>query len=334
MSPTGINPSIFSLLQSTRSSSATQSLSATQARTKEPAAGDFSASLAQQMASFQMNSLTALFGAKPAASGLELLAGGNADPASGDLLSLLGQSSGVDPESSGLSASGRNLSLFDPESGYRMMSTINNLDVSFKAQFAELSAMRDSVAGMEEAGEALAVVDGAMDTGAIKARVTEFVGQYNAWIGRFDASTGRDGVLAGSWTARTAQHELEQSVTSIFNGAKDGFSGLRDLGLRIDQKSNLLTVDSAKLDAALASNKTGAVNTLDEFSANFAKSADLLNAADNVIPNQLANLDRAIDYIAEHQASLQQEFGRGDAASPAGYVKQALDAYHRMLVNA
>jgi len=328
MSPTGITNSIFSLLQSSRSSSSLQSTSATQARAKEPAAGEFSASLAQQMASFQMSSLSSLFGGNEASSGLA------GQGASSDLFSMLGMSSTDSQDIQGLSPSGRNLSLFDPESGYRMMSTINNLDVTFKAQFAELSAMQTGVAGMEQAGEDLSAVDGAMDSAGIKAKVQEFVGKYNEWIGRFDATVEKDGLLANSWTAKTALHELEQSVTSIFNGAKDGFGGLRDLGLRIDQKTNLMTVDSAKLDAALASNKTGAVNTLDEFSANFAKSADLLNAADNVIPNQLANLDRVIDYISEHQSSLQQEFGRGDAAKPAGYVKQALDAYNRMLANA
>lgn len=334
MSLNGIT-SIFSLLQSSRSSASPQSTGVSQGRGKEPLAGGFSASLAEQMASFRMNSLSSLFGDGDANSGLDLLSGAQSTPGvSGDLFSLLGRSSTPGREIQGLSSSGRNLSLSDPESGYRLMSTINSLDVTYKAQFAELSEMRSGVAGMEQAGEDLAAVDGAMDSAGIKAKVQEFVGKYNAWIGRFDASVERDGVLAGSWTAETALHELEQNVESIFNGAKDGFAGLRDLGFSIDQGTNLLTVDTAKLDAALAGNKTGAVNALDEFSANFAKSADLLNAADNVLPRQLANLDRVIDYIGDHRPALQQEFGRGDAAQPSDKVSKALDAYKRMFSGA
>ena len=56
----------------------------------------------------------------------------------------------------------------------------------------------------------------------------------------------------------------------------------------------------SKLDAALASNKDGAISTIQEFIANFAKSAELLNSANNFIPNRLANLDRVIDYITDN----------------------------------
>lgn len=306
MSANGINTSIFKQLHSTQGNTSTTS-------TSNASSGDFASTLAQQMASFQLTSLTSLFGGSEASSALDLLA--------------------TDSASQGLSASGRNLSLFDPESGYRMMSTINNLDVNFKAQFAELSALEDGVTSMEQAGEKLSAVDDSMDNAGIKSQVQAFADQYNAWIARFGDSTADGKVLAGSWTAETALNELEQSVGSLFNGANDGFSGLRDLGLSIDQKTKQLTVDTAKLDAALASNKTGVVNTLDEFSANFSKSADLLNDADNIIEHQLDNLDRAIDYITDHQSDLQQEFGTGDAARPSDSISQALAAYNRMFAS-
>ena len=73
-----------------------------------------------------------------------------------------------------------------------------------------------------------------------------------------------------------------------------------------------------------------AVSTIDEFAANFALSAELLNSANNFIPNRLANLDRVIDYIDANKTSLQQEFGSGDAAKATGELARALAAYQQM----
>jgi hypothetical protein len=68
--------------------------------------------------------------------------------------------------------------------------------------------------------------------------------------------------------------------------------------------------------------------TVQEFSTNFAKSADLLNAEGNFIPRRLDNLNRVIDFIDNNKASLQAEFGLGDSAAPTGKVAQALAVYN------
>ena len=80
---------------------------------------------------------------------------------------------------------------------------------------------------------------------------------------------------------------------------------------------------------ALASNKTGVVNAIDQFSANFAKSADLLNDDGNFIHNAMDNRSRAISYIENNKTSLQAEFGTGATASATGQVAQALAAYEK-----
>ena len=157
-----------------------------------------------------------------------------------------------------------------------------------------------------------------------------FAGKYNEWINRFDSSVKGDGVLAGTQAAEISLYELEQSVENIFNGAKDGLRGLRDLGFTIDQNTNLASIDTNKLDAVLAANKTGAINTINEFSANFAKSAELLNSAGNFIPNRLSNLDRVIDYIYDNKPSLQAEFGLGDPAKPSAQISKALASYNQI----
>ncbi|OGT00216.1 MAG: hypothetical protein A3F73_01975 [Gallionellales bacterium RIFCSPLOWO2_12_FULL_59_22] len=225
-------------------------------------------------------------------------------------------------------AAGRNMSLPDPESAYKMMTTINNQDALYKAQFSELSQMKNSVEQMEDAGRSLGGITADTGNDSIKSRLQDFAGQYNAWIQRFAPTTQHGGLLAGTQAAQISIYELEQSVKNVFNGIHDGLRGLGDLGISIGSSTKLMSLDGAKLDAVLAANKRGVVNTVREFSANFAKAADLLNADNNFIPNQLNNLDRVIDYISDNKVSLQKEFGTGDAARPTGQVAKALSAYN------
>ena len=222
---------------------------------------------------------------------------------------------------------GRNMALSDSESAYRMMTLINSKDALWKAQYSELSQMGAAVAGMQETGAKLRGINTASGNDAIKASLQSFVGQYNDWIQRFNPDMESGGLLAGTQAAQMSRYELEQSVKDIFNGAKDGVHGLGDLGISVNPVGQTLALDGTRFDAMLASGKQGVVDTLQEFGANFAKSASLLNADDNFIPRQLDNLNRAIHYIDDNGASLRAEFGTGDTAKPTGQVAQALAAY-------
>ena len=321
MSPIGIASTLFSLFQSVKGSSTSTEQSTSRSNCASNSS-DFSSSLALRMATLQAQSANALTGAAAnstnAASGLDFL-----------INSKLGLQSGA-TGIPGLSVSGRNMSLFDPESAYKMMTNINNKDVIYKAQFSEMSDMKSAVASLEQAGKALGGVNQSFDNEAIKTQLQAFAGKYNEWVNRFDSTVKGGGVLAGTQAAEISLYELEQSVESIFNGAKDGLRGLRDLGFTIDQNTNLASIDTNKLDAVLAANKTGVVNAINEFSANFAKSAELLNSAGNFIPNRLSNLDRVIDYIHDNKPSLQAEFGLGDPAKPSAQINKALASYNQI----
>ncbi|MDO9063684.1 MAG: flagellar filament capping protein FliD [Sulfuricella sp.] len=257
--------------------------------------------------------------------------GAQFDQLSSDPLSLLTQSSYINPSGSikGLSPTGRNMALFDPESAYKMMTVINNDDVSYKAQFSELSQMKSAVFQMQDAGQGLGSI--ALSTGndSIKAQMQDFVGQYNSFIQRFNTDIQQGGLLADTQAAQASRFELEQNVNNRFFGIKDGVHGLSDLGITIDPNTRLASLDTARLDSLLEINKQGVANTVREFSANFSKSASLLNSDGNFILKQLDNLNRAIHFIADNKASLQTEFGTGNAAKPAGQVAQALAAYNQ-----
>ncbi len=266
----------------------------------------------------------------------------------GDIIStLIGAVSGENGEgaasfaeilgdkSSALSADGHNMSLFDPESGYQMMSKFNQSELDFKAQFAELDAIGDAIEHMEAVAAQLAdAVDTSTTNRDIVAQLQSFIAQYNAWEDRFDDTVAQGGVLDNIQAAEISIYELEQSVSSIFHGAtgpNGGVSGLKDLGITIDPVTKQATLDVTQLNSAMASNKAGVVSAIDEFGAHFAKSADLLNSEGNFIQNALNNRSRAIDYIADNKTSLQNEFGTGDAAKSSGATAQALAAYNTTL---
>jgi flagellar capping protein FliD len=210
-----------------------------------------------------------------------------------------------------------------------MMTVINNKEVYYKAQFSELSQLQSYVSKMQDAGQKLGGI--ALSTGNddIKSKLHDFVGQYNNWILRFGTDLRQGGLLSDTQAAQVSQYELEQSVKNRFFGIGHGVHGLSDLGIEIDPNTRLASLDSAKLDSLLATNKQGAVDAVQEFSVNFAESARLLNSDNNFVLNQLDNLSRAIHYIADNKDSLQKEFGTGDTANPTGNVAQALAVYNQ-----
>jgi len=332
MSSLGIASTLFSLFPTSSTGNNTQSDLTASGLTGASDSADFSSSLALRMATLQAQSVSLLIGsandASNTASGLDFLLGtNNASSGSTDPLSQLGLSTTT---TQGLSASGRNLSLFDPESAYNMMSIINTDDVTYKAQFSELSKMKTAVADMQQAGSSLGSISKSLDNETITSRLQDFVGKYNDWIKRFDDTVKSGGVLDGTQAAEVSLYELEQSVENPFNGASDGFHGLSDLGISIDESTNLASLDTNKLDAALTANKSGAIDTIGEFSTNFAKSAELLNSDGNFIPNRLANLDRVIDYITDNKSALQAEFGLGAPAKMTEQISKALASYEQV----
>ena len=255
----------------------------------------------------------------------------------GDILSQL--QAGSDNSSSAPSASttgggiadllstGLNTVLSAPESGYAMMTKINGLDVTYKAQYSELTQMESNLPKLQDAAQQLDTAVNSAGNDGIKTQLQDFAQQYNAWVQRFNPDVQQGGVLANTQAAEVSLYELNQAITNQFIGAKDGFHGLADLGISIDSNTHLMSVDTTRLDEALASNKQGVVDAVGDFGANFARAANLLASDGNFVRNRLDNLGGAITYIDSNVASLQKEFGSGDAANPTGQVALALAAY-------
>jgi len=310
----------FSLLQSAKTG---QSAGVT------PGASDFLSSLMSRIADFKSQAVGSLISSTTntdAASGIAdfatLLGAGNVSGSSpGGLLANAGSANG-------LSVAGRNTALFDPESAYQMMTAINTKDVTYKAELNEMGDMKAELSTMQQEALKLGSIDATTVNTEIQSRLQTFADAYNDWIGRFADDLKTGGLLAGTQAATVSQVELEQSIENFFNGAKDGLHGMGDLGLTVNSVTNLASLDITKLNAVMSSNRAGVIGAIGEFSANFAKSAELLNSAGNFIPNRMDNLARAISYINENKQSLQAEFGTGAAASPSGAVARALASYN------
>lgn len=294
-----------------------------QAFSTQALGGDFLSFLKERLTDFKSQAMDTLLNGTSGTGGSDISSlFGKGNNTSGTFDALLANA--------GLSAGGRNTALFDPESAYSMMTDINRKDVLYKAEFAEMTDMKEYVAAMQQEAGKLGTIDDSSSADDIRSRLQAFADAYNGWIDRFDEVLANGGLLAGTHAATVSQWELEKSIESIFNGAGSGVRGMGALGLEIDPVTNMASIDTTRLDAVLAGNMNGAVNAIQEFSGNFAKSAELLNSEGNFIPNRMNNLARVIDYIDTNKASLQMEFGLGDTARPSGEVARALAAYQAM----
>ena len=318
------NSDLTQLLQNSKDKSASPEISGTDA-------DSFKAALKVRMAEVKSQTFGMLLSANSAAGSVQGTSnlGGllGSDSGSSDPLAALLGNTGT---SASVPMAGRNMSLSDPESAYQMMTVINSKEVNYKAEFAVMGDMKAYLAKMEQEGKKLQNIDASTSNEEIQTRLQSFADAYNGWIQRFDEDLQAGGILAGTQAAHVAQWEMEQSIEYYFNGARDGLHGMGDLGFSIDPITNLASVDTTELNAVLANNKSGAINTVQEFSGNFAKSAELLNSEGNFIRNRMDNLARVIDYIETNKQSLQADFGLGDAAKPNSQVAKALAEYNAL----
>lgn len=215
--------------------------------------------------------------------------------------------------------------------GQNMVTVLNRVEVTFKAQFSELGAMRKSLVHEQEAAQKLGTLTIETPDADIKDALADFVASYNAGIERFTPSVAKGGILEGSWEAERARFATERDINYILNGAEVGLKGgLAALGISADPKTKLASVDQARFDTALASNKGNVVAALTSFAGTFIDTIATLNAAGHAQVRQMANLDRAVHWIDANKAAVQKEFGPGAAATPSAAFAKAAALYDDM----
>lgn len=216
--------------------------------------------------------------------------------------------------------------------GQNVSTVINRVDVSFKAQFSELSELKSRIAQQQDAANTLHTITPQSSDADIVAKVNDFIATYNAGVNRFTPDVAAGGVLDGSAEANRARFSLERDIADPLIGASSGVrDGLASLGIQVDPTTLLATVDQTALQASLGSNKNATVNTLTAFAASFSATATSLNQAGNPEDRQLKNLDKAIHWIDDNRADVAKEFGAGEAAKPNQAFAKAAAAYYVLM---
>lgn len=216
--------------------------------------------------------------------------------------------------------------------GQNMVTVLNRVEVTFKAQFSELGEMRTSLVHEQQAARGLRALNAQSSGAEITAALDNFVAAHNAGVSRFAPEVAAGGILEGSWEAQRALFATDRDIDYVLNGSEVGVKpgGLAVLGITTDPKTGLAAVDHAQLDAALAKDHGNAVAALTAFGNTFGTTVDFLNAADHAQSRQMANLDRAVHWIDANKADVQKEFGPGAAATPDDAFAKAAARYDQM----
>ncbi len=215
--------------------------------------------------------------------------------------------------------------------GQNMVTVLNRVEVTFKAQFSELGEMRHSLVAEQAAAKKLTGLTADSSSADIKAGIAHFVETYNAGVNRFAPAVDKGGILEGSWEAGRARFATQRDISYILNGSEVGIKGdLAKLGITTDPKTGLAVVDNAMLDEALAKDKSHVAASVNAFANTFVTTVDFLNAKGHGQQRQMANLDRAVNWIDDNKAAVEKEFGPGKAATPNEAFAKAAALYDAM----
>lgn len=175
-----------------------------------------------------------------------------------------------------------------------------------------LTRLRSRMAELGTASQGLENITGASGDGEIKAVLQDFITRYNAWDTEFDPYFEQGALLDDNQAGEVARFSLRREVGSIFHGAGNGgFElGLTDMGVSFTPDGQLV-LDDAAFDAALASNRSGAVQTLNNVAKAFGDAAELLAADGHLLDRRIDNAERALAWAADNQDEVDAEFGPG-----------------------
>ena len=124
----------------------------------------------------------------------------------------------------------------------------------------------------------------ANDTAAVTARIRKFVTDYNATarvfadLQKYDAATGKAGALIGDAFVRGLESQLRRDVTGVLGATDTRYASLAELGIRTDATGQL-TLDEARLSAALAADFDGVASLFGGEAGVAARAFERLEAA-------------------------------------------------------
>ncbi|CAG4882208.1 Flagellar hook-associated protein fliD [Georgfuchsia toluolica] len=161
------------------------------------------------------------------------------------------------------------------------------------------------------------------DKSSLTTAINALVAAYNNFNTLITAATAKKAILQGDSTTLTIQRQLRTALGDSITTTSD-YKSLPSLHITL-QKDGTLAVDSAKLQAVLASNYTDAVALVAAFGAS------LTTLSDNILATgtgQLANKTAGINAAIKDNSNQQDAFSQRLATIEATYRAQfsALDA--------
>lgn len=266
------------------------------------------------LAAFRLNALTTLTTGGTAA-------GRNSAGNTDFLNALLNARSALLPGAAAGSSGADSLSVGEAS---RMNSVLAQLQASnttflrhYNARVAEigdeaevLTQLSARMAELGTASQGLGRFGTADSNGEIKAALQDFITRYNDWDAEFDPYFEHGALLDDNQAGEVARYSLRREVGSIVHGVGNGgiAQGLTDMGVSFTADGQLV-LDEAAFDAALAANRSGAVQTLTNVAKAFGEAAALLAADGHLLDRRIDNAERALAWAADNQDEVDAEFG-------------------------
>lgn len=163
------------------------------------------------------------------------------------------------------------------------------------------------------------------DTAAVKSSVQKFVDAYNdvrkviKTLGANDASLEGESVLKN----------IDRKIQSVFNTSVTGLSynHLTEIGIKTDPKTGDISLDSTKLDSALAANYSAVADLFahgtEGFAVRFAAVASDMTSASGLIESRKEGINSRISDIGKRRSSFEYRLERAEIKYRAQFT--ALD---------
>lgn len=168
----------------------------------------------------------------------------------------------------------------------------------------------------------------ANDTSATTSRIKNFVDQYNALaktigsLRSYEPATKKAGPLLGDAMLRGIESELRVKLADRVSGATGAYQSLASIGITTE-KDGTLKLDSAKLNAALASNYDGVAAVFGSATGVAARMSDALTprlATDSELDMRSKRLNEKTVALQKQQASLEARMLKVDARYRAQFT--------------
>lgn len=145
----------------------------------------------------------------------------------------------------------------------------------------------------------------ANDTDALKAKIEDFVAQYNAFVSfvesqwSYDVDSGQTGTLFGKTTLHQIQADLASRISSQISGLPSSLSLLSQVGIRLGNNGTL-SLDETKLDDALADDFNGVMKLFTRYGEPSNINVSFVSGTEDTQPSGEAGYAVAITQAATH----------------------------------